>query len=96
MMSNRNHPPARYDSRSVWWVLLACAFSILLPLTTRSQIMPLAPNLIPGQSATKLGDGRLLLIGGESAGGGLNTAATGMAQCDGFAGRSDIGSRRSR
>jgi hypothetical protein len=48
---------------------------VLLPLTTRSQLLPGSPNLIPGQTATKLADGKLLLLGGESAGRGTSTAS---------------------
>jgi len=61
--------------RAISWVIIACFFSVLLPLTTRSQLLPGSPNLIPGQTATKLSDGKLLLLGGESAGGGITTAS---------------------
>src|SRR6266508_3781210 len=56
-------------------VLVVSALIMSLPLTIKSQSLPPAPNLLPGQTATKLADGKLLLIGGESAGGGLNTAS---------------------
>src|SRR5258706_7773123 len=65
----------KWNYRPALWVLAACVFSFLLPLTTRSQTSPTAHNLIPGQTATRLSDGRWLLVGGESAGGGLNTAS---------------------
>ena len=57
------------------WIVIACIFSFLLPLTTRSQSLLSAPNLLPGQTATRLPDGRLLLLGGESAGAGISTAS---------------------
>jgi RHS repeat-associated protein len=63
------------EFRAVIWVIIACFFSVLLPLTTRSQLLPSSPNLIPGQTATKLADGKLLLLGGESGGRGTSTAS---------------------
>ena len=60
---------------AIIFVLLSCAFSILLPLTIKSQSLPTAPNLLPGQTASRLADGRLLLLGGESAGRGISTAS---------------------
>ena len=57
------------------WIVTACLFSFLLPLTTKSQSLPAAPNLLPGQTATRLADGRLLLLGGESAGRGISAAS---------------------
>jgi RHS repeat-associated protein len=63
------------ELRPALWFAGACLFAFLLPLTTRSQSQSSAPSLIPGQTATTLADGRLLLLGGESAGGGLDTAS---------------------
>ena len=56
-------------------VTLSCIASALLPLTIKSQSLPTAPNLLPGQTATTLADGRLLLLGGSNAAGGSNTAS---------------------
>jgi hypothetical protein len=47
-------------SSSAWRVFLV--FSS--PLTIKSQSLPSAPNLIPGQTSTRLADGRMLLLGG--------------------------------
>ena len=62
------------DLRSLAWVALACLFAVLLPFSTRSQSLSSGPNLLPGQSATRLADGNFLLIGGEGVAGGLNVA----------------------
>ena len=57
-------------------VLIAGLFVVLLPFyTVTPQSEPRTPNLLPGQSATLLADGTLLLIGGEAVGGPLRTAA---------------------
>ncbi len=57
-------------------VLIAGLFVVLLPFyTVTPQSQSQTPNLLPGQSATLLADGSWLLIGGESGGGALRTAA---------------------
>src|SRR5687767_12931455 len=48
------------------WIALTCFFSVLVPFTLKSQLPPSSPNLLPGQTATLLADGRILLLGGES------------------------------
>jgi YD repeat-containing protein len=63
------------DFAPVGWIILASMFSVLLPLTLKSQSLPVAPNLIPGQTATQLVDGRILLLGGERSGSGVDTAS---------------------
>src|SRR6266545_2922505 len=76
MMSTPNLRSAlSKNARPILWVSLACLFSFLLPLTIKSQSLPTAPNLIPGQTATKLADGRLLLLGGSTTAGGSNAAS---------------------
>jgi len=71
---------ARKNKRSrltVTLVLLTVmALDLVLPITTaKSQSGPQGPILIPGQTATRLPDGRWLLAGGESTGSSLATAA---------------------
>ena len=63
------------DVHAIMVVSFVSLLCFLLPLTTRSQQLATVPNLIPGQTATKLADGRLLLVGGESAGAGINAAS---------------------
>jgi hypothetical protein len=76
MMKNRNATFFIKESLApTLAIILACVLAVVLPLTTRSQSLPAAPNLIPGQTATRLADGRLLLLGGESVAGGMNTAS---------------------
>jgi len=65
----------KLEPQILLWVLTAALLSFLLPLTTRSQSLGDAPSTVPGQSATTLGDGRVLLLGGESAGRSISTAA---------------------
>lgn len=71
----RSEFTSQYELRAITWLVCACLLSVFLPLTLRSQSLPSAPNLLPGQTATKLPDGRLLLLGGESGGRGTNTAS---------------------
>jgi len=57
-------------------LLMAMAAVVLLPLfISIPQSQSQAPSLLPGQSATLLADGTLLLIGGEAGGGSLRSAA---------------------
>ena len=65
----------RCELRAIIWVVSACLLSVLLPLTLRFQSLTAAPNLLPGQTATKLADGKLLLLGGESSGSASNIAS---------------------
>ena len=66
------------------WIVIACIFSFLLPLTSRSQSLTSPPNLLPGQTATRLADGHLLLLGGESAGRYISTASIWNSQTNNF------------
>src|SRR5580765_7986891 len=74
-MKKQNGSSTIADFHAAFIIGLACLFSVLLPLTIKSQSLPGAPNLIPGQTSTRLADGRMLLLGGESAAGGINTAS---------------------
>src|SRR5437867_3474545 len=53
---------------------LALVFCAVLPLSLNPQSTP-SPNLLPGQSATVLSDGKWLLVGGESLGSSLSNAS---------------------
>jgi YD repeat-containing protein len=53
-------------------VALTVLLAVVLPGTSRSQ--GTAPGSVPGQSATRLPDGRWLLLGGEGPGGPTSTA----------------------
>src|SRR5688500_13045066 len=64
-----------FELRPWMWIAAACVFTFLLPLTTRSQLVSIVPNLTPGQTVTRLADGRLLLLGGESVGVGSPIAS---------------------
>ena len=56
-------------------LFMAMTVAVLLPLfPSIPQSQPQSPNLLPGQSATLLTDGTLLLIGGEAGNGPLRTA----------------------
>ncbi len=61
-------------------VFLTSLFVGLLPLTLKPQSVPTGAKLMPGQSVTHLPDGGLLLVGGQGAGGGLNTILVWDAQ----------------
>jgi YD repeat-containing protein len=63
------------DFRPAIFLSLAFAFSILLPLSLKSQTPLVTLSTLPGQTATRLGDGRWLLVGGETAGGSLNSVS---------------------
>jgi hypothetical protein len=58
-------------------VLLALSIgAVLFPIKLGlSQAQSLTPRALPGQSATRLSDGRWLLIGGEGMGGPFSTAS---------------------
>src|SRR5438093_11150782 len=53
---------------------LALVFCAVLPLSLNPQSTP-SPNLLPGESATVLSDGKWLLVGGESLGSSLSNAS---------------------
>ena len=72
--SNRQNTSI-HDFVPLWWIVLACVFSFALPLTVKSQSLPTAPNLLPGQTATRLADGRVLLVGGRNGSEALNSAS---------------------
>ena len=63
MKKSDRRQTASCDFLPVGWVWLACLFVLLLPLTIKSQSLPGMPGLVPGQTATRLADGRLVLIG---------------------------------
>ena len=76
MMTNSTwNSSGKGDWRAVIVLAVACLICVTLPLTLNPQSTPAAPDLLPGQSATVLSDGRWLLLGGESLGGSLSTAA---------------------
>jgi len=57
-------------------LLLTMAVELLLPLSiAKSQSRPQGPALLPGQTATRLPDGRWLFIGGENTGRSLEGAS---------------------
>lgn len=56
--------------------------SPITPRRGRAPASPLRQNLLPGQSATQLPDGRQLLLGGESADGPRNDAAVAGPRAD--------------
>src|SRR5688572_3700737 len=65
----------RNNSTLAAWIILACFLSALIPVTLKSQILPSSPDLLPRQTATRLADGRVLLLGGESSGRSLETSS---------------------
>jgi hypothetical protein len=75
MRNNHMESVRNWEVRPILWVVFACFFVFLLPSRALSQFVPGPPSLIPGQTATRLADGRLLLLGGEGVGGGINTAS---------------------
>src|SRR5262245_9217219 len=75
MMKRNWNDNGKADWRAAIALAVACVICISLPLTLNPQSTPFAPNLLPGQSATVLADGRWLLVGGESLGGSLSSAS---------------------
>src|SRR5919106_1482364 len=73
MSKRHSKQVARSDFRSIIFFSLVCLFCVLLPLSPRSQSLPPAPTVLPGQSATVLSDGKWLLAGGEANKGSLST-----------------------
>ena len=59
MKKDKHQEPTMCDFKPVRWIFLACVFSVLLPLTIKSQSLPIGPSLLPGQTATQLPDGRM-------------------------------------